>query len=73
MVQAADGARVAPHVFAEMTKDFGLVPVTVSDVRLTAAVPVFFTVTVWAADVAPTAVEGNDRLIGVKDTVSLAA
>ena len=61
------------QVFAEMTKDFGLVPVMVSDVRLTAAVPVFFTVTVWAADVAPTAVDGNARLAGATDTAKVEA
>ena len=45
-VQLAPAARVAPQVVADFRNEVALVPVMVSDVRVTADVPVFFTVTV---------------------------
>ena len=45
-VQLAPAARVAPQVVGDFRNEVALVPVMVSDVKVTADVPVFFTVTV---------------------------
>ena len=69
-VQLAAAARVVPHVVADFRNEVALVPVIVSDVRVTVPVPVFFTVTNCAAVVEPTVVEANARLVGDSETVS---
>lgn len=70
-VQLAAAARVVPQVFAEIRKDVGLVPVRVSEVRVTVPVLVFFTVTVCAAVVDPSAVEAKDSVVGETVTMSV--
>lgn len=69
-VQLAAAARVAPHVVADLRNEVALVPVMVSEVSVTVAVPVFFTVTNCAAVVEPTVVEAKVRLVGESVTVS---
>jgi hypothetical protein len=64
-VQVAAAAKDVVHVFAEMRKEVAFVPVSVSEVSVSAAVPEFFTVTTCAAVVTPTVVEAKVRLVGV--------
>lgn len=71
-VQLALAASDAPQVLAEIAYDEGSVPVSVSDVRVTVAVPVFLMVTVCAAEVEPLVVEGNAMLAGESERVSVA-
>jgi len=63
-VQLAPAASEVPQVVADFTNELAPVPVMVSDVSEAEAVPVFLTVTTWAAVVAPTAVEAKARLVG---------
>jgi hypothetical protein len=72
-VHVAPAANDVVQVFAEIRYEDALVPVSVSEVRVTAAVPVFFTVTVCAADVEPTVVEAKVSAVGDSVTVSAAA
>ncbi len=67
-VQLAAAANEVVHVFAEMRKEVEFVPVRVSDVSVSAAVPEFFTVTTCAAVVTPTVVDAKVRLVGVSVT-----
>ena len=67
-VQLAPTASEVVQVFAEMRKEVAFVPVRVSDVSVSAAVPEFFTVTTCAAVVDPTVVEAKVRLVGVSVT-----
>ena len=64
-VQEAAAASEAPQVVPDFTNDVPLVPVMVSEVRVTVLEPVFFTVINWAALVMPTWVAANVRLVGV--------
>ena len=73
MVQLAAAASEVVHVFAEIRKEVAFVPVRVSEVSVSVAVPEFFTVTTWAAVVDPTVVEAKVRLVGVRLTVGAAA
>jgi len=72
-VQLAAAARVVPQVVADLRKDVALVPVTVSDVRVTVPVPVFLMVTSCAAVVEPTVVEAKVRAVGESETVKVGA
>ena len=72
-VHVAPAASEVPQVVADLTKEVAFVPVIVSDVSVSAAVPEFFTVTSCAAVVDPTFVEANVRLVGDKVTVAVAA
>jgi hypothetical protein len=72
-VQVAAAASEVVQVFAEIRKEVGLVPVRVSEVRVRAAVPEFFTVTTCAAVVDPTVVEAKVRVVGVSVTAGAAA
>ena len=71
IVQLALAASELPHVVADFTNELALVPVIVSDVSVSAAVPEFFNVTTCAAVVAPTVVEAKVRLVG--DSVTAGA
>ena len=68
-VQLAAAARVVPQVVADFKNEVALVPVMVSEVSVTVDVPVFFTVTVCAAEVEPTVVEAKVRAAGESETV----
>lgn len=68
-VQLAPAASEAAHVFAEIRNEPGFVPVSVSEVSVTAVVPVFFTVTICAAVVELTGVEAKVSDGGVTETV----
>jgi hypothetical protein len=76
-VKSTDTVQVAPaasglgHVVAVIRKSVD--PVSPIVLNVTAPVPVFFTVTDRAADVAPTVVEGKARLVGVKESVWVVA
>ena len=72
-VQLAPAARVEPQVVADFRKELALVPVIVSEVRVTEPVPVFFTVTVCAAVVDSSVVEAKVRLVGESETVKVGA
>ena len=72
-VQLAAAARDVVQVFAEMRKELELVPVRVSEVRVRAAVPEFFMVTTWAAEVDPTVVDAKVNFVGVSVTAGAAA
>ncbi len=61
------------QVVADLTNELALVPVMVSEVRVSAAVPVFLTVTVWAAVVVPTLVEAKAMLVGDNVTAGAVA
>jgi len=58
-VHEAPTASEAPQVVADFRNDVALVPVTVSEVNVKAAVPEFFTVRTWAAVGVPTMVAAN--------------
>jgi hypothetical protein len=73
IVQVALAANVVPQVFADTANEVKLAPVRVSEVKVTADVPVFFTVIVCAAEVEFAAVEPNVRLVGESVTESAAA
>ena len=64
-VQVAAAANVAPQVVADLTKELAPVPVMVSEVKVTAPVPVFLMVTTWAAVVEPTVVEAKVSEVGL--------
>ena len=68
-VQLAAAARVVPQVVADFRNEVALVPVMVSEVSVTVTVPVFFTVTVCAAEVEPTVVEAKVRAAGESEMV----
>ena len=70
-VQLAPTASEVPQVVADLINDVALVPVMVSEVSVSAAVPVFFTVTTCAAVVTPTVVEANVKDVG--DSVTAGA
>ena len=72
-VQLAPAARVAPQVVADFRNDVALVPVVVSEESVTVPVPVFLTVTTWAAVVEPTTVDAKARLAGESETVNVCA
>jgi len=72
-VQVAPAASDVVQVFAETMKEVALVPVRVSELSVSAAVPEFFTVTTCAALVEPTVVEAKVRLVGVSVTAGAAA
>ena len=67
-VHEAPAASVVPQVVADLRNDVALVPVIVSEVRLSVAVPEFFTVTTCAAVVEPTVVDANVRLVALSVT-----
>lgn len=69
-VQDAPAASVAPAQVVVSAKSPGFVPVNVTVVTVTAAVPVFVSVATWAALDVPTIWLGYDRTGGVSDTVS---
>ncbi len=69
-VQAAEPARLAPQVLAEMAKSLGFVPDSPTLLIVIALVPPLVRVTVWAVRVVPTVVAGKVRLVG--ETVALA-
>jgi hypothetical protein len=68
-VQVALAARLPEQVVADLTKVLAFVPVTVSEVSVTAVEPVFLIVTNCAALPEPTEVEGKLRLAGATLTV----
>lgn len=72
-VQDAAAASEVPQVVADLTKEVALAPVMVSDVRVTAAVPVFLIVITCAAVVLPTVVEAKVRAAGDSDKVYVLA
>ena len=72
-VQLAAAASEVVHVVADFTNEVALVPVSVSEVNVTAAVLVFLIVTTCAAVVAPTTVEAKVNVVGESVTVSVAA
>ncbi len=72
-VQLAPGVRDDPQVVADLTKAAAPVPMRFSPERVTVPVPVFFTVTICAGDVAPTLVVAKVRDVGESDTVKVAA
>jgi hypothetical protein len=63
-VQLALAASDAPQVLPEIRNEPTCAPVRASEVSVTDADPVFFTMTVCAALVEPTAVEGNVIVVG---------
>ena len=67
-VQVAAAASVAPHVVADLRNEEESLPVMVSDVKLSVAVPEFLIVTTCAAVVEPMAVDANVRELGVRVT-----
>jgi hypothetical protein len=75
MVQLAPIDSAAPQVVAVFLNELAPVPVKVMPplFRVTATIPVFFTVTTCAALAEPTAVAAKLRLIGVTDTVGIGA
>ena len=64
-VQAAPAASVVPQVVADFTNGAE----TVSEVRVSAAVPVFLTVTFCAAVVVPTLTDPNAIDVGASESV----
>jgi hypothetical protein len=70
-VQVAATASVVPQVVADLRKEVALVPVTVSEVRVSVPVPVFLSVTICAGEVKPSAVEAKDRLVGERVMASV--
>ena len=72
-MQLAAAANEVVQVFAEMRKEVAFVPVSVSEVSVSAAVPEFLMVTTCAAVVMPTVVEAKVRLVGVRVTAGAAA
>jgi hypothetical protein len=68
-VQVAAAARLVPHVVADLRKGAD----TVSEVRVTAPVPVFLTVTICAAVVVPTFTVAKVREVGERDRVRVVA
>jgi hypothetical protein len=73
IVQLAPTASELPQVVADAINDVAPVHVKLLVPRVTAAVPVFFTVTTCAAEATPTTVEGKLRLAGVTVTVLVPA
>jgi uncharacterized protein YihD (DUF1040 family) len=73
MVQLAAAASEVAQVVADLTNEVALVPVKVSDVSVTAVVPVFLIVTTCAGVVKPTVVDAKVKLVGESVTVSGAA
>ncbi len=63
-VQVAPAAKGLGQVVVRSMKSVD--PVRAMVVKVTEELPVFFTVTDWAADVEPTVVDANVRLVGVK-------
>ena len=63
-VQDAAAANVVPQVVADLRNEEESVPVMVSDVSVTVAVPVFLTVTTCAAVVEPSAVDAKGNAVG---------
>jgi hypothetical protein len=72
-VQLALTASEAPQVVADLRNELAPAPVMVSEVTVTAAVPVFLMVTACAAVVDPTSVEAKARLVGETVTVWVVA
>jgi len=72
-VQLAPAASDVPQVVADLRKEVGFVPVTVSEESVTAPVPVFLTVTTWAAVVKPSVVEAKVNVVGESETVKVGA
>ena len=72
-VQLAPAASDVLQVVADLTNELALIPVMVSEVSVRAAVPVFLTVTVWAAVVVPTLVEAKAMLVGDNVTAGAVA
>jgi hypothetical protein len=68
-VQLAPAARLVPQVEADLRKGAE----TVSEVSVTAPVPVFLTVTTWAAVVVPTFADPKASEVGARDSVSVEA
>ena len=64
-VQLAPAANDVPQVVADFRNELALVPVMVSDDRVTAPVPVFLMVTTCAAVVEPTVVEAKVSEVGL--------
>src|SRR5579859_7859531 len=67
-VQVAAAASVVPQVVADLMNEVALVPVMVSEVRFSVAVPEFLMVTVCAAVVEPTVVAAKLSEVGVSMT-----
>ena len=73
LVQLAPAGSGLVHVDADLMKELALVPVIALDaLKVTAAVPVFLMVMVWAAVVVPIGVEANVSEPGVNVRVGLA-
>lgn len=65
-LHVADGAKVVPQVFAEMTKSLAFAPVRAMDEMVSVALPVFVRVVERAADVVPTDWSPKERDVGEK-------
>ncbi len=72
-VQDAPAAMGDGQFCEGMAKSFASVPLKPIDVKVADVVPVFLTVTLWLAEMTPTVVEGNVRLVGLKVNVGAAA
>jgi len=73
-VQLAPAASVAPQVVAEVVaKSLGLVPVMLNEIPVSAAFPVFESVTGSAVAVDPTVVPGNASEFGLSAATGAAA
>jgi hypothetical protein len=68
-VQVAPAARLVPQVEADLRKGAD----TVSELNVSAPVPVFLTVTTWAAVVVPTLTVPNASEVGDSDSVRVVA
>ena len=71
-VQLADAARLDPQVVDDFTKESGSVPAREIELSVTDPVPMFLIVTVCAAEIDPTLVEENVRLVGERVRVNVA-
>ncbi len=67
-VQLAPAARLLPQVLDGIRNEDALVPVDVIEEMVSAAVPVFFSVTVCEAEVVPTVVVGKLSEVGLNVT-----
>lgn len=61
-----------PQVFELTMKSFALAPESVAEVTVKFADPVFVTVTLWAAELAPTVVAGKVRDVGENEMPGVA-
>src|SRR5258708_289257 len=71
-VHVAATASVVPQVVADLMNEVAFVPLMVSEVRFSVAVPEFLMVTTCATVVEPTGVDANVREVGVSVTAGAA-